>query len=54
MLPDGTPVAISPTGVDVGFQGQVRDEVTGLSQMGYRWYNPVLGRWLSRDPIGLD
>jgi RHS repeat-associated protein len=54
MLPDGTPVAISPTGVDVGFQGQVRDEVTGLHQMGYRWYNPVLGRWLSRDPIGLD
>jgi RHS repeat-associated protein len=53
MQPDGSPVEISPTGVDVGFQGQVRDEVTGLYQMGYRWYNPVLGRWLSRDPIGL-
>lgn len=51
--PDGTPVAESPTGLDVGFQGQIRDEVTGLYQMGYRWYNPVLGRWLSRDPIGL-
>jgi RHS repeat-associated protein len=54
MQPDGSPVEISPTGVDVGFQGQVRDEVTGLYQMGYRWYNPVLGRWLSRDPIGLE
>ena len=54
MAPDGTPVAESPTGLDVGFQGQVRDEVTGLYQMGYRWYNPVLGRWLSRDPIGLN
>ena len=53
MTPDGTPVAECPTGVDVGFQGQVRDEVAGLYQMGYRWYNPVLGRWLSRDPIGL-
>ena len=53
MLPDGTPVANSPTGVDVGFQGQIRDEVTGLSQMGFRWYSPALGRWLSRDPIGL-
>ena len=53
MAPDGTPVAESPTGLDVGFQGQVRDEVTGLYQMGYRWYSPALGRWLSRDPIGL-
>ncbi len=53
MAPGGTPVAESPTGLDVGFQGQIRDEVTGLYQMGYRWYNPVLGRWLSRDPVGL-
>jgi len=54
MTSDGTPVTESPTGVDVGFQGQVRDEVTGLYQMGYRWYNPVLGRWISRDPIGVN
>jgi RHS repeat-associated protein len=53
MSPDGTPVTESPTGVDVGFQGQIRDEDTGLYQMGYRWYNPALGRWLSRDPVGL-
>ncbi len=53
MLPDGTPVTTSPTGVDVGFHGQVREEATGLYQMGYRWYSPTLGRWLSRDPIGL-
>jgi RHS repeat-associated protein len=54
MLPDGTPVAISPTGLDVGFQGQIRDDATGLYQMGYRWLNPSLGRWLSRDPIGTE
>lgn len=40
--------------VDVGFQGQIRDEITGLYQMGYRWLNPSLGRWLSRDPSGLS
>jgi RHS repeat-associated protein len=53
MTPDGTSVSESPTDVNVGFQGQIRDEDTGLYQMGYRWYNPALGRWLSRDPIGL-
>jgi len=53
MLPDGSPVEISPTGVDAGFQGQIRDEVSGLYQMGYRWYDAPLGRWASRDPIGL-
>jgi RHS repeat-associated protein len=54
MAPDGSPIANSPTGVDVGFQGQVCEEVTGLYQMGYRWFNPSLGRWLSRDPIGTE
>jgi RHS repeat-associated protein len=53
MTPDGTPVAEGPTGVDVGFQGQIRDNVIDLCQMGFRWYNPALGRWMSRDPIGL-
>ncbi len=54
ILPDGTPVAESPTGLDVGFQGQIRDDVSGLYQMGYRCYNTLLGRWLSSDPIGLN
>jgi RHS repeat-associated protein len=53
MTPEGAPVAESPTWVDVGFQGQLRDEVTGLYQMGYRWYLPALGRWLTPDPINL-
>ncbi|MFN7341688.1 MAG: RHS repeat-associated core domain-containing protein [Opitutia bacterium] len=54
MLPDGTPVATSPTGLKVGFHGQLMDQLTGMYQMGYRWYSPVLGRWASRDPIGLE
>lgn len=53
MLADGTVVPDSPTGVDIGFQGQLMDQLTGMYQMGYRWYSPVLGRWVSRDPIGL-
>jgi RHS repeat-associated protein len=28
------------------------DSVTGLLYYGYRWYDPVTGRWPSRDPIG--
>lgn len=54
MTSDGLPVATSPTEVDVGFQGQIRDEVNCLYQMGFRWYNPALGRWISCDPIGLN
>ncbi|MFN7339639.1 MAG: RHS repeat domain-containing protein [Opitutia bacterium] len=54
MLPDGTPVATSPTGLKVGFHGQLMDQLTGMYQMGYRWYSPVLGRWASRDPIGFE
>ncbi len=54
LLPDGKTVATSPTGIDVGFQGQIRDEATGLYQMEHRHYSPSLGRWLSRDPIGLS
>ena len=53
MTSDGLSVATSPTEVDVGFQGQIRDEVNGLYQMGFRWLNTAMGRWASRDPIGL-
>ena len=28
------------------------DDETGLGYWGYRYYSPVLGRWVSRDPIG--
>ncbi len=34
------------------FSSQFTDEVTGLVYYGYRHYDPVAGRWLSRDPIG--
>lgn len=37
-----------------GFAGGVYDLDTGLTHFGARDYDPVLGRWLSRDPIGFD
>ncbi len=36
----------------VGFSTKYTDEETGLVYYGYRYYNPVVGRWLSRDPAG--
>jgi len=34
------------------FSTKYADDVTGLYYYGYRYYSPVLGRWLNRDPIG--
>ncbi|MFF1452609.1 RHS repeat-associated core domain-containing protein [Streptomyces sp. NPDC058274] len=40
-----------PTGTDRGFLGKSEDTSTGLSLLGARAYDPVLGRFLSPDPI---
>ena len=34
------------------FSSKYYDAETGLYYYGFRYYDPVLGRWLSRDPIG--
>ena len=34
------------------FSTKYHDEETGLYYYGYRYYDPVTGRWPSRDPIG--
>jgi RHS repeat-associated protein len=34
-----------------GFSTKMQDVETGLYYYGYRYYDPVTGRWLSRDPI---
>lgn len=36
------------------FQGQQFDEETGLHYNRYRYYDPVVGRFASQDPIGLS
>jgi RHS repeat-associated protein len=33
------------------FSTKYTEGITGLYYYGYRWYDPVHGRWLSRDPI---
>ena len=38
---------------DFGFTGHYLDRPSGLNFPLYRGYSPSLGRWLSRDPIGL-
>ncbi len=34
------------------FSSKFCDVETGFSYYGYRYYNPIHGRWISRDPIG--
>ena len=36
------------------FQGREWSAATGLVNFRARWYDPVTGRWLSKDPIGLS
>jgi len=36
------------------FQGREYSAATGLYNFRARWYDPVTGRWLSKDPIGLE
>ena len=35
-----------------GFTGHIRDTATGLTYMQTRYYDPVIGRFLSNDPVG--
>jgi len=37
----------------IRFQGQYWDEETGLHYNRYRYYDPVSGRFVSKDPIGI-
>jgi RHS repeat-associated protein len=38
----------------IGFAGRPFDSSTGLSYMGARYYDPVIGRFMGIDPKGLD
>lgn len=37
---------------DIGYTGHVQDHASGLTYMQARYYDPVIGRFLSTDPIG--
>jgi RHS repeat-associated protein len=51
MAADFTPRSSSSYAWEFGFQGQFRDSETGWYNYGYRFYVPLLGRWINRDPI---
>ena len=36
------------------FQGREYSALTGLYNFRARWYDPMTGRWLSKDPLGLN
>ncbi|MFF3286334.1 RHS repeat domain-containing protein [Streptomyces sp. NPDC003023] len=46
----GTPTG-APWPDDKGFLGKTADETTGLTHLGAREYDPVLGRFISVDPL---
>ncbi len=35
----------------IGYAGYWYDTAVGLYQVWHRWYNPTIGRWLSKDPM---
>jgi RHS repeat-associated protein len=37
-----------------GYTGRPFDAATGLQNNTARWYDPIVGRWLSEDPIGFN
>lgn len=52
-LPFGEPFSITGTVTNnLRFPGQYFDKGTGLNYNYYRDYNPVIGRYISEDPIG--
>jgi len=51
MAVDFSPRSTSSYAWDFGFQGQFRDAETGWYNYGYRFYVPMIGRWINRDPI---
>ncbi len=49
----GNPISASQVGNSYLFHGRRYDWDTGLYHFRARWYDPVTGRWLSNDPIGI-
>ncbi len=50
---NGTPLSESAVGNNYLWQGRWYSWHTGLYYFRARWYDPVTGRWLSKDPIGI-
>ena len=46
--------SVGKTGRQTGYLGKPYEEATGLSYLGARYYNPVLGRFMGIDPEEID
>jgi RHS repeat-associated protein len=44
----------APGTIPFGFAGGLRDRDTGLTRFGARDYDPVIGRWTTKDPLRFD
>jgi len=55
-MPFGTEVNKDPASSNnhIGFTGHVHDSSTGLTYMGARYYDPIVGRFMGMDPAGVD
>jgi RHS repeat-associated protein len=51
---DGTPSTVDPWDGPGAHYGGYTDHETGLTLHGFRYYDPNRGRWVNRDPIGVD
>ncbi len=51
---NGQPLPSSGIGNRYLFQGREYSWATGLYNFRARWYDPLTGRWLSNDPIGIS
>jgi RHS repeat-associated protein len=51
---NGQPISESALGNRYLFQGREYSWATRLYYFRARWYDPVTGRWLSKDPIGIS
>lgn len=51
---NGAPLVESAIGNDYLWQGRWYSWETGLYYFRARWYDPVTGRWLSKDPVGIS
>lgn len=50
--PYGVPLQVTAPVTDFGYAGLFNHPASGLNLTLYRGYDPVAGRWLSRDPLG--
>ena len=48
------PFSFSASQLRFTWQGREYSNATGLYSFRARWYDPAAGRWLSKDPIGLE